>query len=71
MSVYFNIYYRNTPCKVNSLDNVSQVAAGSSHTLVLSKDGSAVWSFGDGSHGMSTLLYRLSYDEFGKCFIDT
>ncbi|KAF6041089.1 hypothetical protein EB796_000599 [Bugula neritina] len=42
---------RNMPCLVRDVDNIGQVACGSSHTMLLAKDGSAVWSFGDGSHG--------------------
>ena len=43
------------PCIVKDLNNVGQVACGSSHSLVLSKDGATLWSFGDGSHGKQAL----------------
>jgi len=45
------------PCLVRDVDNIGQVACGSSHTMLLAKDGSAVWSFGDGSHGKCVLLF--------------
>ncbi len=39
------------PTKVTGIGQVQQVSCGSSHTLVLSKDGLLVWSFGSGEGG--------------------
>ena len=42
---------RNVPTLVPELSGIGQVACGSCHTLVLSVDGSSVWSFGSGDNG--------------------
>lgn len=42
------------------LTDVGSVACGSAHTLVVSKDGRTVWSFGSGDSG------RLGHDEIAK-----
>ena len=43
---------QKTPKLVHGIGLVSQVATGSSHTIVLSKDGLTVWTFGAGDNGM-------------------
>lgn len=40
----------NVPTRVRQIEDVAQVACGSSHTLALTTDG-RVWSFGGGDHG--------------------
>jgi len=42
---------KNLPTKVKDLPPVDQVACGSSHTLVVSRNGRTVWSFGSGDAG--------------------
>lgn len=44
---------RKLPERVMALENVhvEQVACGLSHTVVISNNGSCVWSFGDGEYG--------------------
>lgn len=46
---------KNLPTKVKYLPPVDQVACGSSHTVVVSKDGKTVWSFGSGDAGTFTM----------------
>lgn len=41
-----------TPKRVPGIGPVCQVAAGSSHTIALSKDGLTVWTFGAGDNGL-------------------
>ncbi|XP_066930429.1 probable E3 ubiquitin-protein ligase HERC1 [Clytia hemisphaerica] len=42
---------QKTPKLVHGIGLVGQVATGSSHTIVLSKDGLTVWTFGAGDNG--------------------
>ncbi|KAK9884642.1 hypothetical protein WA026_007479 [Henosepilachna vigintioctopunctata] len=53
---------RLIPTLVSSLSDVGSVACGSSHTLVVSKDGKSVWSFGSGENG------KLGHGEIAKVF---
>ncbi|KAL3277276.1 hypothetical protein HHI36_012626 [Cryptolaemus montrouzieri] len=53
---------RQIPTLVTSLSDVGSVACGSSHTLVVSKDGKSVWSFGSGENG------KLGHGEIAKVF---
>ena len=46
---------KNMPTKVKDLPPVDHVACGSSHTVVVSKDGKTVWSFGSGDAGSYSL----------------
>lgn len=48
------------PTQVADLTDVGSVACGSAHTLVVSRDGRRVWSFGSGDGG------RLGHDEIVK-----
>ncbi|KRT81777.1 Regulator of chromosome condensation repeat containing protein [Oryctes borbonicus] len=48
------------PTQVADLIDVGTVACGSAHTLVISKDGCTVWSFGSGDSG------RLGHGELAK-----
>ncbi|KAK4883685.1 hypothetical protein RN001_007004 [Aquatica leii] len=50
------------PTLVRDLIQVGSVACGSAHTLVLSKDGKTVWSFGSGDGG------RLGHGEIVKVY---
>lgn len=54
---------RHIPTLVKDLTDVGNVACGSSHTVVVSKDGKLVWSFGSGEngrlgHGTMANVYR-------------
>lgn len=54
---------RHIPTLVKDLTDVGSVACGSSHTIVVSKDGKLVWSFGAGEngrlgHGTMANVYR-------------
>ncbi|CAG9853588.1 unnamed protein product [Phyllotreta striolata] len=55
---------RHVPTLVQDLANVEvgSVACGSSHTLVVSKDGKTVWSFGSGENG------KLGHGEIAKVY---
>lgn len=53
---------RYIPTQVSGLSDVGTVACGSSHTLVVSKDGKTVWSFGSGEHG------KLGTGDLGKVY---
>ncbi|XP_050515460.1 probable E3 ubiquitin-protein ligase HERC1 isoform X1 [Diabrotica virgifera virgifera] len=55
---------RHIPTLVQDLANVEvgSVACGSSHTLVVSKDGQTVWSFGSGENG------KLGHGEIAKVY---
>ncbi|XP_044259648.1 probable E3 ubiquitin-protein ligase HERC1 isoform X3 [Tribolium madens] len=53
---------RYIPTQVAGLAEVGSVACGSSHTLVVSKDGKTVWSFGSGEHG------KLGTGDLGKVY---
>lgn len=53
---------RYFPTQVTSLSNVGSVSCGSSHTLVLAKDGKTIWSFGSGEHG------KLGTGDLGKVY---
>jgi E3 ubiquitin-protein ligase HERC1 len=53
---------RYIPTQVAGLSDVGSVACGSSHTLVVSKDGKTVWSFGSGEHG------KLGTGDLGKVY---
>lgn len=53
---------RHIPTLVTDLTNVGSVACGSSHTLVVSRDGSTVWSFGSGENG------KLGHGEIAKVY---
>ncbi|KAF5301595.1 hypothetical protein FQR65_LT08900 [Abscondita terminalis] len=50
------------PTLVRDLTQVGSVACGSAHTLVVSKDGKTVWSFGSGDGG------RLGHGEIVKVY---
>ncbi|KAK5649906.1 hypothetical protein RI129_000935 [Pyrocoelia pectoralis] len=50
------------PTQVRDLINVGSVACGSVHTLVLSRDGKTVWSFGSGDSG------RLGHGEIARLY---
>ncbi|KAF5282986.1 hypothetical protein FQA39_LY04857 [Lamprigera yunnana] len=50
------------PTLVRDLSQVGSVTCGSAHTLVLSKDGKTVWSFGCGDSG------RLGHGEIAKIY---
>lgn len=50
------------PTLVRDLSDVGSVACGSAHTLVLSKGGKTVWSFGSGDSG------RLGHGEIAKVY---
>lgn len=51
------------PTIVADLKDVGQVACGSSHTLVVSRDGRTVWSFGSGENG------KLGHGEIAKVLL--
>lgn len=53
---------RHIPTQVLDLSDVGSVACGSSHTLVVSKDGKMVWSFGSGENG------KLGHGEIAKVY---
>lgn len=53
---------RYIPTQVAGLSDVGSVACGSSHTLVVSRDGKTVWSFGSGEHG------KLGTGDLGKVY---
>lgn len=53
---------RQVPTLVRDLSDVGSVACGSAHTLVVSKDGKMVWSFGLGDGG------RLGHGEIAKVY---
>lgn len=42
---------KNVPTKIGDLEPIGRVACGSSHTMLLTKDGKTVWSFGSGDGG--------------------
>jgi alpha-tubulin suppressor-like RCC1 family protein len=42
---------KNLPTRVKDLPLISQVSCGSSHTIVVARDGKTVWSFGSGDSG--------------------
>ena len=47
---------KNVPTLVKDINQVGQVACGSSHTIVVSLDGRIVWSFGAGDNGTDTKM---------------
>ncbi|XP_051786021.1 probable E3 ubiquitin-protein ligase HERC1 isoform X2 [Erpetoichthys calabaricus] len=54
---------RNVPTLVKDISGVGQVTCGSSHTIAVTQDGRAVWSFGGGDngklgHGDTNRVYR-------------
>lgn len=54
---------RDIPTLVRDISDVGSAVCGSAHTLVLSKDGKTVWSFGFGGagqlgHGLVTNVFR-------------
>ncbi|XP_050295909.1 probable E3 ubiquitin-protein ligase HERC1 isoform X2 [Anthonomus grandis grandis] len=51
---------RQIPTVVPDIQDVGQVACGSSHTLAVSRDGRVVWSFGSGDNG------KLGHGEIAK-----
>ncbi|XP_018567016.1 probable E3 ubiquitin-protein ligase HERC1 [Anoplophora glabripennis] len=53
---------RHIPTQVADLTDVGSVACGSSHTLVVSRDGKTVWSFGSGENG------KLGHGEIAKVY---
>ena len=43
---------QKSPKRIHGIGPICQVAAGSSHTIALSKDGLTVWTFGAGDNGL-------------------
>lgn len=50
---------QKTAVLVQGIGPAESVASGSSHTVVLSKDGLTVWTFGAGDNGMLILWHSV------------